>query len=283
MTKAVRKRRKKAYAATPEGVVSDGGEPSEEEARARKVPGAERSTQEITKVQCTRCTYEGVHRLLVLHLRRKHEGPYSQEEGDTMGLTRCPCGALVTSGRHGLAYHQQSGTCPLDRQTHAPTDDRLSSGNVETGREASQEQLQEQHRRLAALPGLRNGVSPHTHDAFCKRADDLATAFLNDPSAQHLFDILALPKVGLVPVARRKSDRIVSQHLTAYPDVPWPSLAARRSGPATRTDRVDQAMSMGRLTRAATSLFDDSLTLPRPSPRLRPNTPLAHTIRSLCD
>lgn len=122
----------------------------------------------------------------------------------------------------------------------------LNTGpNVEIG-------LQQRFRRLAHLPTVFKPLPTHTLRHFGLACERLAEAYLASPSDQTLLDILALPKVGLVPAVNSKTPSQAKTLLESYPAVPWPQALPPIH--LETQSRIVKLVEAGRLSSAARSL-----------------------------
>jgi hypothetical protein len=107
-------------------------------------------------------------------------------------------------------------------------------------------------RQLAQLPTVFKPLPTHALRHFGQACERLASIYLAEPSELALFDILALPKVGLAPALRSRAPAAVRHALDAYPLVPWPEAPPQVS--LETRSRTIRLVESGRLSSAARSL-----------------------------
>jgi hypothetical protein len=118
------------------------------------------------------------------------------------------------------------------------------------------EDLHARFLRLRQLPTIFKPIPTSMIRPFAKACDRLAKAYLANPADATLLDILALPKVGLMPALATKSAPVAKAILESYPNVPWPAaptLLRFASG-----QRTLKLIESGRLSSAARTLTGES-------------------------
>ena len=126
--------------------------------------------------------------------------------------------------------------------------------------------LEEQHEVLFSLPGVYAPLPPHVVPLFVESANRLASTYLHDPTEQHLLEILALVKVGLVPDLAPGRLRSLKTRLAHYPLVripdPRPQPESDRL-PTSQGQRAARQIELGRLSRAGRILTESASMAPR--------------------
>ena len=119
--------------------------------------------------------------------------------------------------------------------------------------------LREKFRLLHALPNRHRPLLPQLASAFSRTADRLATNYTLNPSAENLFHILALPKIGMPLHAGISLDATLTR-LAQYPQVPWPDPPDKPVTLSTQSqaEQVSRLCSSGKLSTAARVLLDDT-------------------------
>jgi len=118
--------------------------------------------------------------------------------------------------------------------------------------DSTSQSISTSYRQLAQLPTVFKPLPTHALRHFGHACERMASVYLAEPSDLALFDILALPKVGLAPALSSKTPAAVRTVLDAYPAVPWPEISPSiHLETRARTLRLVEA---GRLSSAARSL-----------------------------
>lgn len=110
--------------------------------------------------------------------------------------------------------------------------------------------------QLQQLPTIFKPIPTFAIKPFSKACDRLAKAYLANPSDDTLLDILALPKVGLLPAVASKSAPAARALLESYPNIPWPTAPPPISFESQQ--RTLKLVESGRLSSAARSLTGES-------------------------
>ena len=90
--------------------------------------------------------------------------------------------------------------------------------------DSTSQSISTSYRQLAQLPTVFKPLPTHALRHFGHACERMASVYLAEPSDLALFDILALPKVGLAPALSSKTPAAVRTVLDAYPAVPWPEI-----------------------------------------------------------
>ena len=89
----------------------------------------------------------------------------------------------------------------------------------------------------------------------------LSQRYLTSPTEENLYHILALVKVGLVPVLRQPHN-IITQYLAAYPNVSFPSPPSRDRHPGNLVTCAKQMVECGLIGKAERTLNNSSKVAP---------------------
>nr|XP_031857099.1 uncharacterized protein CI109_007545 [Kwoniella shandongensis]KAA5524170.1 hypothetical protein CI109_007545 [Kwoniella shandongensis] len=142
---------------------------------------------------------------------------------------------------------------------------RVSSGTTATQRPAAPathlptaEETQHTVADLLPLPGSIKHLHPNLVRPFVTCVNRLAERYNSEPSEKALFDILALVKVGLVP-NMRNGHAAVTERLSMYPEVPWPTAQEVTPGPTrSAAAKAKQMVEAGLIRKAARLLTADA-------------------------
>ena len=219
------------------------------------------------RVQCPVQSCGKLYQDLLGHLRKNHSTyAFSPHELSRHGFYSCECGHILaeTRTKSSQAWHEKSVVhqAYLSRQ-HPPPFPGLVVPPPGPGPAAPlpPRDLSALHRQLFLLQGPHDHLDPHVIPLFAATADRLSQKYLDDPTHETLFDIMALPKVGLAPDQCPHRQRSLKVRLERYPNVAWPESAPRLQRPRdeeTRIRRCEKQIENGRIGKAARILTEEA-------------------------
>jgi len=119
--------------------------------------------------------------------------------------------------------------------------------------------------RLASLPTPYRPVPNRLIKPLFKLQEKLSLAFLQTPSDEALFNILAVPKLAIHPATCLQSTKIklAIRHLHNFPNVPWPDAPPQHPiQPQNRLKPIEKMVNNGRLGTAANLVREDTKIAP---------------------
>ena len=119
-----------------------------------------------------------------------------------------------------------------------------------------EENIQARFLSLRYLPTLFKPIPTFALKPYAQACERLAKAYLANPNDSTLLDILALPKVGLLPAIASKSAQNARAILESYPNIPWPTASPLLH--LESRQRTLKLVESGRLSSAARSLSGES-------------------------
>ncbi len=106
--------------------------------------------------------------------------------------------------------------------------------------------------RLGTLPTVHGLIPTGLLPPFFAACKTAATDFLTRPSDSTLLTFLAIPKVALKPAIRMKDRKAAADHLSRFPNVPWPIPPPHTTyGEENKLQAIDKLVRKGRLGTAA--------------------------------
>jgi len=200
------------------------------------------------------------------------------EEEEELEETREP-NRTTTQQVHGsdvLCPEVRPAAQPTPRHPHPPSS--LESTEVGTrvddaNRRSTLPQLfvnipestQVKFLRLASLPTPYRPVPTRLIKPLFQLLQKLSSAFLDTPSDEALFNILAVPKLAIHPATSLQSQNIklAIRHLHDFPNVPWPDAPPQHPvQPQNRLRTIEKMVNNGRLGTAANLVREDTKIAP---------------------
>lgn len=112
-------------------------------------------------------------------------------------------------------------------------------------------------------PCLKTPLSSQAVPIFYETIDRLASAYMADPTEEHLWDILSLPKRGLAPEDMYTRFRSFKTRMQKYPHVPYINTNTHKAVDATKAVKLQTAINQGRITTAGRILMENKSLAPQ--------------------
>ena len=210
---------------------------------------------------------------LLRHLQRCHKDHFfSPDELQETELVPCLTCGKPFKGANGLKGHSARGDCRSAEELSNLRPEPRSSESLAPQIEPALPQTTasaaahsptietpsiQAFRKLAVLSPTYVQLYPQMAACFADVAERLAAAFIETPSADNLFHILCLPKIGLAPGLRR-GIRYAARRLSEYPNVSWPEPDSTERADRTAIVTATRFIETGRIA-AATKVLEGSL------------------------
>ena len=224
----------------------------------------------VERKECSVCG--GKYSQILDHVRKEHNYGVSVSQAVRMGIYVCGCGAVVAS-RGSVVNHQARMKDRCSEWVAQQDGNRVSlleeepapDVNIRSSPRQVDGTVTEKFMELAGVPGVVRPLNPIWSSTFRQVVRKLAVAYMEEPSDEKLYDILALPKAGLgacmaqAATGNRQARSILAEYPRSQPQV---TRIERSNNQSSVSQRAQRYVQQGRLGTAARTLNTDSSVLP---------------------
>lgn len=199
------------------------------------------------------------------HWRRDHKDHHFTDE-EILYANAITCNICSQPlKKKGLTNHKNhkhpNQTAPASNSTSttpAPVQAEGRTPNQSTA-ESQLKTIEERHKELAAMPGLKTIIPPDLTRHINVKLDSLSEMYLSDPTEENLFNIISFPKIALAPELTKGNTRTrkLKQRISLFPNV-QPSAprshTEHNSTPIPQAQKVMNLVEQGKISAAQRKL-----------------------------